>query len=104
MSATTFLNHGGLWSRTYMRITPIMGKGMTVSTMAKSIKVIMHFVFMVISKTHFLKDAPYLLTRKPSGQENCTLLCQRYGIYQEVARRTGLDRRTVKNYLQENMR
>ena len=30
-----------------------MGKGITVSTMAKSIKVIMHFVFIFISKTHF---------------------------------------------------
>jgi len=48
-----------------------MGKGITVSTMAKSIKVIMHFVFMVISKTHFHKDAPYLLTGEPSRQENC---------------------------------
>jgi len=31
----------------------MMGKGMTVSTMAKSINMIIHFVFMVISKTHF---------------------------------------------------
>ena len=30
-----------------------MGRGITVSTMAKSIRVIMHFVLMVISKTHF---------------------------------------------------
>ena len=30
-----------------------MGKGITVSTMLKSIKVIMHFVLTVISKTHF---------------------------------------------------
>ena len=47
-----------------------MGKGVTVSTMAKSIKVIRHFVFMVIRKTHFHKDAAYLLTRELSRQEN----------------------------------
>jgi transcriptional regulator of acetoin/glycerol metabolism len=34
----------------------------------------------------------------------CTFLYQRYGTYQEVARRTGLDRRTVKKYLQDNIR
>ena len=48
----------------------MMGKGITVSTVAKRIKVIRHFVFMVISKTHFHQDAHYLLTRKPSRQEN----------------------------------
>jgi transcriptional regulator with PAS, ATPase and Fis domain len=31
----------------------------------------------------------------------CTLLYQRYGTYQEVARRAGLDRRTAKKYLQD---
>ena len=31
----------------------------------------------------------------------CTFLYQRFGTYQEVARRTGLDRRTVKKYLQD---
>jgi len=36
-----------------MRSTPIIGKGITMSTTAKSIKPIRHFVFMVISKTHF---------------------------------------------------
>ena len=30
-----------------------MGNGITISTMAKSIKMMRHFVFMVISKTHF---------------------------------------------------
>jgi len=30
----------------------------------------------------------------------CTLIYKRFGTYQEVARRTGLDRRTVKSYLQ----
>jgi DNA-binding NtrC family response regulator len=30
----------------------------------------------------------------------CTLLYQRFGTYQEVARRAGLDRRTVKKYLE----
>jgi transcriptional regulator of acetoin/glycerol metabolism len=30
----------------------------------------------------------------------CNLLYQRFGTYEEVARRTGLDRRTVKKYLQ----
>ena len=58
-----------------------MGKGITASTMAKSIKVIIHLFFMVISKTHFHKDAAYLLTRKPSRQENSTFLSQRYGTY-----------------------
>ena len=33
----------------------------------------------------------------------CTLLYQRLGSFQEVARRTGLDRRTVKKYLQKNL-
>lgn len=32
----------------------------------------------------------------------CTLLFQRFGTYEEVARRTGLDRRTVKKYIQLN--
>ncbi|MEJ2365684.1 MAG: hypothetical protein P8075_06015 [Deltaproteobacteria bacterium] len=36
-----------------MRSAPIIGKGITMSTMARSIKAIKHFVFMVISKTHF---------------------------------------------------
>ena len=31
----------------------------------------------------------------------CTFLYRRFGTYQEVARRTGLDRRTVKKYLQD---
>jgi DNA-binding transcriptional regulator LsrR (DeoR family) len=29
----------------------------------------------------------------------CTLLHQRFGTYEEVARRTGLDRRTVRKYV-----
>jgi len=33
----------------------------------------------------------------------CELLYQQFGTYEEVARRTGLDRRTVKKYLQENV-
>ena len=33
----------------------------------------------------------------------CELLYQQFGTYEEVARRTGLDRRTVKKYLQENL-
>ncbi len=33
----------------------------------------------------------------------CYLLYMRYGTYEEVARRTGLDRRTVKKYLQKNL-
>ena len=32
----------------------------------------------------------------------CSLLYRRYGTYEEVARRTGLDRRTVKKYIQWN--
>ena len=32
----------------------------------------------------------------------CTLLYKRFGTFEEVARRTGLDRRTVKKYLQKN--
>jgi hypothetical protein len=48
----------------------MIGKGITMSTMAKSIKVINHFVFMVIGKTHFHKDTAYLLTRKLSRQGN----------------------------------
>jgi DNA-binding NtrC family response regulator len=32
----------------------------------------------------------------------CALLYQRLGVYEEVARRTGLDRRTVKAYVQKN--
>ena len=32
----------------------------------------------------------------------CELLYQQFGTYEEVARRTGLDRRTVKKYLQKN--
>jgi DNA-binding NtrC family response regulator len=32
----------------------------------------------------------------------CTLLYKRFGTYEEVARRTGLDRRTVKKYLQKH--
>ena len=31
----------------------------------------------------------------------CTLLNERYGTYEEVARRTNLDRRTVKRYIQQ---
>ena len=33
----------------------------------------------------------------------CTLLYERYGTYEEVARRAQLDRRTVKKYLQESV-
>ena len=33
----------------------------------------------------------------------CTFLYQRFGTYQEVARRTGLDRRTVKKYLRNTV-
>lgn len=33
----------------------------------------------------------------------CTILYQKFGTYQEVARRTGLDRRTVKKYLLNSM-
>lgn len=32
----------------------------------------------------------------------CTLLFNRFGTYEEVARRTKLDRRTVKKYLLSN--
>jgi hypothetical protein len=38
-------------------------------------------------------DAQTLLARY------CHLLHRRHGTYEEVARRTGLDRRTVKNYI-----
>jgi DNA-binding CsgD family transcriptional regulator len=31
----------------------------------------------------------------------CALLYRRHGTYEEVARRTGLDRRTVKKYLDD---
>ena len=34
----------------------------------------------------------------------CALLYRRFGTYQEVARRTGLDSRTVKKYLQESVK
>ncbi|MBN1673532.1 MAG: sigma-54-dependent Fis family transcriptional regulator [Kiritimatiellae bacterium] len=39
-------------------------------------------------------DAPGLLS------DYCTLLHRRHGTYEEVARRTGLDRRTVKKYIE----
>jgi hypothetical protein len=32
----------------------------------------------------------------------CALLHQRLGVYEEVARRTGLDRRTVKAYIKKH--
>jgi hypothetical protein len=64
----------------------------------------------VIHETSGLsKDCPLsshagtLEARELLGQY-CTLIYQRYGTYQEVARRTGLDRRTVKKYVQENIR
>jgi hypothetical protein len=31
----------------------------------------------------------------------CSMLYQRFGTFEEVARRTNLDRRTVKKYIQE---
>jgi hypothetical protein len=31
----------------------------------------------------------------------CVLLYERYGTYEEVARHTGLDRRTVKKYIRD---
>ena len=41
------------------------------------------------------------LRAKELLSQYCTFLYQRFGTYQEVARRTGLDRRTVKKYLQD---
>lgn len=52
--------------------------------------------------------AGLLAGRTPSAREltatYCRLLYDRYGTYQEVARRTGLDRRTVRKYLAEGQR
>jgi hypothetical protein len=41
-------------------------------------------------------DADALLTRY------CAMLYRRVGTYEEVARRTGLDRRTVRKYVAED--
>jgi len=41
------------------------------------------------------------LEAKALLSQYCNFLYQRFGTYQEVARRTGLDRRTVKKYLQD---
>ena len=39
------------------------------------------------------------LETKKFQKKYCILLYQRFGTYQDVARRTGLDRRTVKKYI-----
>lgn len=39
------------------------------------------------------------LETKEFHRQYCRILYQRFGTYQEVARRIGLDRRTVKKYL-----
>ena len=43
------------------------------------------------------------LETKEFYKQYCILLYQRFGTYQEVARRTGLDRRTVKKYLMNSI-
>jgi DNA-binding NtrC family response regulator len=42
------------------------------------------------------------LKAKELVSQYCEILYQQFGTYEEVARRTGLDRRTVKKYLQKN--
>jgi len=45
------------------------------------------------------------LKAKELVSQYCELLYQQFGTYEEVARRTGLDRRTVKKYLiEDNLR
>jgi len=43
------------------------------------------------------------LKAKELLSQYCSFLYQQFGTYEEVARRTGLDRRTVKKYLQEDV-
>ena len=74
-------------------------KHTTLKSYISRINEVLNYINLNLEEELFQKINEGVLKANELLNQYCTLLYQRFGTYQEVAQRTGLDPRTVKKYL-----